>query len=335
MKLHPKLREILNTHGEIKSYEYNMPLFITGCMRSGTTLLHNSLSNHPQLLKIGFELNKAWNDIGGAPILKECLYRNEKDVDPEYIYHMTNYFYDFIKENKTLKRQLMRVNELRKSKTGRVSYDWDNIIPVNKSPHFMNKIKYIGNIFPESKIIMINRDIFAHSASQKVHFDNAYRRKRLMKYFPDDEKNCWTDVSHKEFLKNKYPSDQLYPNNFRLIPKMWIKLNFLAINELMELGGGRFLFVKYEDLLDNKENEYRRIFDFLSLKEEYKAAEEKIIARDITHKNTTTLGDPMQKWKKQLQPEEIEAIEEVITEDVEKYNFINNAISDQQRGLLQ
>ncbi len=153
--LNPKIRELLNTHGEIKAYEYNMPLFITGCMRSGTTFLHNILARHPQLLKMGFELNYAWDKIGGAPILKECQYRNQTHASPEFTYNMTNYYYDFIKENKTLKRKLMRGVEIIQGKPNRISYDWDNIVPVNKSPHFMNKIKYITTLFPESKIILV------------------------------------------------------------------------------------------------------------------------------------------------------------------------------------
>ena len=53
-------------------------------MRSGTTFLVDKLSSHPQLLKIGVELNQVWTDIGGASIKGTCDHKVAADASAEY-----------------------------------------------------------------------------------------------------------------------------------------------------------------------------------------------------------------------------------------------------------
>jgi len=83
IKLNNSLRKLLKTEGEIPAKKANSPLFITGCMRSGTTFLVDNLSSHPQLLKIGSELNKAWEELTKAKMTSECNYLNTLDATNE------------------------------------------------------------------------------------------------------------------------------------------------------------------------------------------------------------------------------------------------------------
>jgi len=211
LKLNSSLRNFLGTHGEPLPKKSNMPLFITGCMRSGTTYLTNKLTGHPQLLKIGTELNSVWTKIGGASILRYCDYKGPENVNCYYTYQMSNYLFRFINESKSLKRHLMRANIYYSRKIGRISYDWDNLIPVNKSPHLMNKIGYVNKLFPQSKYIFIVRDIFGHSASMKVHFNTLYKNKQCIYYIPENPKACWSSLNRDKAL-NRLPH-KFYPQS--------------------------------------------------------------------------------------------------------------------------
>ena len=43
--------------------------------------------------------------------------------------------------------------------------------------------------------------------------------------------------------------------------------------------------------------------------------------------NTSTKGDPLEKWKTQLTPEEISQVEKVVAENREDYDFIENSLN--------
>lgn len=323
IKLNPFLRRVFKTYGEPASKKYNMPLFVTGCPRSGTTLLVDKLSSHPQLLKIGVELNDAWTKIGGASIKGHCDYKNATDASGYYTYQMTNYFSDFIHESKTLKRHLMRANSRLNYKTGRVFYDWPNIIPVNKSPHLMNKIGYVRSLFPQSKFIIIIRDIYGHSASMKHHFLKLHRTKSLLYYVPNEKHACWSNTSN----KNTITGVKYYPENFELIPEMWFKLNILALETVKTLAEEQVLIVSYENLVNDQENTIKRIFQFLKLDEKHEHHIEKIAKSKVNIINATTKGEPLEKWKKQLTTEEKESVKRTISKNMEYYKIIGEAIS--------
>lgn len=320
LKLNSFLRNLLGTQGQPDASPLNPPLFITGSMRSGTTLIVDKLSSHPQLIKIGSELNEIWTEVGGAPMKGSCPHLTKENADPKYTYQMTNYIVSFLNDSKTLRRRLMRRIVKMNTKLGRVNYDWDNIIPVNKSPHLMNKLSYVNALFPESKNILIVRNIFAHSASMKVHFDNAYKNKNLVHVMETGEHSCWSDLPKAKF-GNELPTN-VYPSDFSLIPKMWLRLNSIALKEIAQLPKEKYLIVSYEKLVVEQESELRRIFDFLELREEYKEDENTICKSGQKMINTTTSGNPLDKWKKHLSEEEKSMIEKVIEEDADTYNFI-------------
>jgi hypothetical protein len=318
LKLPSFLRSILGTHGEIPAKQINSPLFIVGCMRSGTTLLVDKLSTHPQLLKIGSELNDVWTDIGGAKIGATCDYKLAKDANSFFTYQMSNYFFQFIHESRSFKRYLMRANALKNRKTGRIRYDWNNIIPVNKSPHLMNKIGYVDGLFPNSKILLIMRDIHAHSASMKIHFDNESKKRSIQWEYSDEHGTCWS----RNNKSDKLDSTNSYPPNFKVIPKMWIKLNHLALNSLRELDSDKYAVIGYEQLINEQSGTYSKIFSFLNLDEKHASVEKQIMGDTVKYKNTTTAGNPLNKWKKTLSPEEINAIDDVIKENQKEYDEV-------------
>lgn len=326
MKLPSFLRKILNTEGEIPPLEVNQPLFITGCMRSGTSFLYNKLSEHPQLLKIGGELNDVWTAIGGADCSVFCEHKNEKNASYTYAANMNHYFFRFIDESKSFKRHLMRMNEVASNQGGRVFYDWGNIIPVNKSTHLINKTSYLHTLFPKSKFIFIVRDIYSQSASLKIHFEVNNKKSHNFYYKPLNELGCWS-ILNQHNLTQEYANQPKYPGDFSIIPEMWIKLNALAVKELSQLPEDQVKIISYEKLVNQQQVVFDEIFDFLKLEIKHKTIENKIGSKSLKYINTTTRGNPLEKWKKQLSKDEIEMIKVAIITHQKEYDKIQSAIS--------
>lgn len=322
IKTSPKLRKILSTYGELPTYLPPMPLFITGCMRSGTTFLADQLTSHPQLLKIGDELNTVWTEMGGANCLDKCEYKDENNADiSKYTYNISHYFINFIHDSKSLKRHLMRGKNLLERKLGKIFYDWTDIIPVNKSTHLINKTRYVNALFPGSKFIIIIRDVYAQSSSLKVHFEKAFKKTGKRRYMPDRNKDCWHILNSSDINPLSFKT---FPPHFELIPKMWLRLNQQVFHDLEHLKPKQFKVVSYEDMVLDQEKIFLELFDFLDLKKSHKKYENNISSRKILYKNTTTSGNPINKWQTHLTKEEKEQIEKVIGENQETYDFIRN-----------
>ncbi|RMG59044.1 MAG: sulfotransferase, partial [Bacteroidetes bacterium] len=283
------------------------PVFIAGCMRSGTSLLVDKLTQHPQLLKIGVELNDIWTAIGGANCLAPCEYRTEKDATFEAANNMAAYFAEFMREARHPRRYLMRAKNRYRQGLGRIAYDWEHLIPVNKSPHLTNKLRYVHRLFPQARILFIVRSIEGHSASMKVHFDRDYQRDGLVNILPEDSRGCYTRLT-----TPPEPAARAYPGDFSIIPEMWIRLNALALQDLQHIDPDRVRVMAYEDLVQRQPEVLRSIFDFLALRSEHATTTERIIHSGMKVINTTTAGDPMQKWRKTLSDSEIAQMEAVI-----------------------
>jgi len=322
-KFNDFLRNFFGTHGEPDLPILNAPLFITGCMRSGTTILVDELSSHPQLIKIGVELNKIWTEIGGASMLETCPCSENLTSSPLYGFNMTSYFNQFVYESKSIKRHLMRAKTKLENNLGCVFYDWKNLTPINKSPHLVNKVQYVNSLFPESKFIYIVRDIYNQSASLKIHLEKLYKQKNEINYFNPSKNNCWERVTADK-RKDNWESENIFPGSFKTIPLSWIKLNTYGLKSLNKIGNKNSIVLNYDDLLANKNSFYNYIFNFLKLSEDYQAVEEKIKTSKAKVINTTTKGALNKKWQQILSKEEIEIIDEVIKANNSDYSFIEN-----------
>lgn len=313
------LRQWFKTNPQPLSREVQPPLFITGVMRSGTTFLVSKVVSHPQLLKVGDELDKVWNHIGGAQIGEQCVHKTAADASGEYTYQMSNYFFDFIQESKGLKRHLMRAANKYNKEFGRIFHDWEHIIPVNKSPHLINKMDYVLGLFPTSKFVYIIRDIRGHSASMKVHF-NFYRTKKgKVAFVPESDLDCWS-------LVDETPETELgptsYPPTFELIPEMWIRLNHIGLKTAQQLGREKVMVVQYEDLITHQEELLTQIFDFIGVHEQHREETAKIARATMANINTTTQGNSLEKWKKTLTEEEKQALEATIADHQSSYDEV-------------
>ncbi|GAB4411982.1 MAG: hypothetical protein OHK0039_17600 [Bacteroidia bacterium] len=309
--MNPHLRSKLHMESEPWPGPLPEPLFIAGCMRSGTTLLVDKISQHPQLLKIGVELNDIWTAIGGATCANPCQHRTEQHATYEAAQRMTDYFTRYLLDARSLRRHLMRAKNRYRQGSGRIFYDWEHIVPVNKSPHLSNKLRYVQTLFPKARFIYLIRSIEGHSASMKVHFDRNYRTHKLVNYIPADPFGCYTRVREGQPIAEPVLSRQ-YPGDFSVIPEMWIRVNATALDDLRHIDPARYRIVVYEDLVQRQPEVLRGIFDFLRLDSRHQALADKIADSGMRVINTTTAGDPLDKWRETLGATEKQQLADVV-----------------------
>lgn len=318
------LSKILNVPTEKPAKEFKDPIFLIGLMRSGTTLLMHSLSEHPQLLKVGFELNAMWREIGGLKGDKySCPRLTEDDFHQRYLKNVVHYFSDYLAESKTILRHLSRYDQRRVHGSGGVFYDWDNVIPLNKSPHLSNKVRYLAKLFPRAKFVVLVRPIESQCASLKKHFQNTEIQKGKEYFLPDEDGSCWTRLDS----ENKIIARKTANEDFSSIVKSWISLNHTMLADLDQVDNGNII-IDYNDLVLDQAETMERIFQFLSLDPKHKSKEIKIVNKKRKIHNTTTKGDPLTKWKKNLSEVEKVVITDLVASNKEKYDYINKRVSD-------
>ncbi|MBL1144634.1 MAG: sulfotransferase [Bacteroidetes bacterium] len=300
------LSKLLDAPTEPKGKAFEDPIFLLGIMRSGTTLLMNILSEHPQLLKVGFELNKVWTEIGGAPCSETCEARTDEDFNSVYTNNMTSYFTKYIEESKSIKRHLARYSAKRHHGSGGVFYDWDNIRLMNKSPHLSNKVKYIHAMYPNAKFVVIMRSLEGQVSSMKMHFLKLNKSSNWSFYLPNNKTSCWTNIKGK--VSADYDPERLFPSNFNLLSEAWLRLNTKILKDLEGIPQDQKYLLSYEELMANQERKLKDVFEFLKLEKQHNAKVEKIIKKNRRIHNTTTKGNPIDKWKKYLDEFEIDSL---------------------------
>lgn len=304
--------KLLNVPTEPEPQPYKDPVFLIGLMRSGTTMLMNILSEHPQLLKVGFELNGIWTKIGGAPCSVGCVERTEAHFKQEYANNMTAYFSNYLAESKKPIRHLARWSAKRFYGSGRVFYDWDDIYLLNKSPHLSNKIRYVHSIYPNAKFIVLIRDIHGQSASLKKHFEYHHRNENWYFELPNGDSDCWTN--HKNPNVKELDMSRVFPPEFNVIPESWVRLHEVMLNHLDAVPDQNKIFLSYENLVLNQSEVLNKVFQFLSLKVEHQAEMDKRLSKNRKVHNTSTKGNPLEKWKTHLSADEINMIDQLKTE---------------------
>ena len=152
------------------------PLFLVGTVRSGTTLLAKCMGAHPQICYVGFEMNRAWCDLGDVKLAvsgnmqPHCPPLGHADAGPDRI---------------------------RKIRAGFAEiFACEGGLPgarfLNKNPHLCNKLGFLQAAFPDASVIVASRDVRSSVASVKQLWRRAHATLGTRYYLPRDPEYCWT-----------------------------------------------------------------------------------------------------------------------------------------------
>lgn len=271
---------------EEKAY-LEKPIFVVGCMRSGTTMLSKLLGEHPNIIHCGFELKDIWSKEGNVPMSspktgdKSCPSLDERDIKPGQLEKLTTAFY---------KRMGKVSRKKNKNKDG---------VFLNKNPHFCNKLPFINALFPDARFIWIYRDLPSVVASMKKLFDDNSH------YWPTEKNDhtarCW--IYHPE----KCPPENVDKSRFfpggdvKYLAEYWYENNKAVSDFLINSYQSRFLIIKEEELIANAEKVISQCFQFLDLPE---YVPNKLIQKIDSNRNSL--------WNARLTEEELQSL----------YNFV-------------
>lgn len=238
------------------------PIFIVGCGRSGTTLLFDWLSQHPDLARTqGYpdgEDHEGWIEHGhcvmagiGSPGSERfgngingfnaCLHMGAEDVTPAIQEAMHRHYAEGVMGGNEGKRV------------------------INKCPHNSNKLGYLLGLFPDAKIVHIVRDCEPVAASWMAVMDAV---PSLVVYLPDEEFPClWLmqrpvgEAERKVLARHK----RFYPGGgAALWVDYWCKTN-MGIEPQMAGKLDQLISVRYEDLVVAPQAVLDRITAFCEL----------------------------------------------------------------------
>jgi len=290
------------------------PIFIVGCIRSGTTILHRMMVEHLSscvpLDARDFEGTRFWSAHGvpiGCPLTgTRCPGMAASDLD-------------------TGRQE--RIRQALRGRRGQI---------VNKNPHLSNKIGLLQSIFPEARFVHIVRSVLSVVSSTKLHFErvSAGRNKRgvsFVHYWPDEPLPCWwvvhnpdgvvakqsarerlgllrdrwfglprADHVHPDAFRRRFPdATRYYPGKgFRRLAESWITINANILRQVDALGlHGQHTIVTYETLVTDTRGVLEHLARFCG------------VCDGPGHDAPRTLDASRQHaWQKTLSAEQIETI---------------------------
>ena len=210
------------------------PVFIIGCGRSGTTILGNTLSQHPDIKYLN-ERRDLWHraypefDIWNKNTQNPKLYTDEKDVISKknnLLHHL--FFREQVLENSTILLEKLPINNFR--------------------------LNFLKKSFPNARYIYLSRNGLEVSKSIE---------KRI-------QKQNWFGGEKYELLK-KYSSDNniLFKTkiNSNQEKGMWEwKLSIDESNQFFKKENkDNFIHLSYQNFINSPSESIKNIFDFLKL----------------------------------------------------------------------
>jgi len=247
-----------------KIVEIRRPVIFVGTARTGTTMVMDMLSGHPDLVPTTGEPEREdvvmWTELGGAimsAIGKRnylgpvgyfyCLPMDETDISDERI----RFFH-----RETLRRYPQLGNGKKRL--------------LNANAHLSNKLLYVKRIFPDASIIFLVRNPYAIVASMKNKIKN---RSNFMFEVPSSISSCFNIYPKYEWNSlpqyiSKTNSSVYNPEDvesIRLLARYWKNIVLYIMEQSKKLDKDSFMVVRYEDIVSDHEKSISKILKHCDL----------------------------------------------------------------------
>ena len=275
-------------------------IFLIGAARSGTKLVRDTISLHPRVAKIPYDINYIWK-MGNENIPHDELLRN--DLDKKSTNRIVNYI------NKQ---------------------DNGNPYLIEKTVSNCLRVPFINEVFPDSKYIHLVRDgvdvvessfrqwnsgpNFSYILNKAFSFPVALAPNYAISYFFSILSSIF-DVSKKSKVWGpKYKGIEEDLQTYDLIEVcaiQWAKCVESSIQGLKSIKPRKVLQVKYEDFVEHPQKYINIIFDFVNIHHFRLSDDEKL---NISRRN---IG----KGYRNLKSEQINKIKPLINELMLELNY--------------
>ncbi len=277
------------------------PIFLIGNYRSGTTITQKLIGLHPDVVT-WYEPRTLW--LYADPGRRHDVF-TERDATEEVIRYIRGRFLEFQVKNGG--RQIME-----------------------NTPSNVLRSSYVHEIFPEATFLFITRNPFSYISSMELKWQRTKTlkgMKRTLATTPITQLHYYAGVLIrqifvKKILRQKYApiygpkyegidQDLKEHDKLTVIARQWARGNRRAREDLAQLGEGRVLTCRYEDLMQDTETTLRRIYDHCGL-----------VCSDDILRAAKEMVDPtrQEKWLR-FDPEQLQAILPEVEEEMRVYGY--------------
>ena len=265
------------------------PIFIIGAPRSGTSLLYAILRTSSHLAHWPGEAHEVW-EADYHPALRgwDSNALQASDVDPEAAARIKREFFLVAGSSKRL---------------------------IDKTPRNAQRVSFIDALFPDARYVYLKRD----GRDNINSLINAWRTPRYRTYaLPEPHQIPGVDPGWWKFVLYPGWRDDAKGPLEVVCAKQWVFSNEGASSAGGEIPQERWNEIRYEDLVENPEDEVGRLLAGLDL-----PYEEPVRARAAATRTTPiNIVTPVErgKWRKE-NPEEISRVQELIAPTMEKLGY--------------
>ncbi len=231
------------------------PLFLVGCMRSGTTLLAQQLGSHPEVVYCPFELKDLWSRVGGCEMASprtgdaHCPSLGASEASPLRARALRAAFLESYQRHAAGKRP--------------------GALLLNKNPHLCNKLPFARALFPRARFLALTRSLPAVVHGLRGLFAYGLERHGVVHVWPErDERGgprCWHCHPRAE-LPAAAPTARRFPGGeLAFLAEYWWESQASLEGFAAGAAPGSVLRVEAEDLLAEPRDGLARIQGWLGV----------------------------------------------------------------------